>query len=203
LADLGLLWQNDRLHVAGRFQSDLELIQKVFVALIYTWRFVPFSDSRWVTVGRGCRTFTMAFATGITFLVQKVIASPSANKFYLQGFQKLNSQIREFVVLAPVCSYPSGSLLSDLLEDDRISMRVEALQKSLKEELEYISHNSRPVWGFLTALVGVGTTGLGARTYQWPLSTAGSSRTLTPIHGHLPRGHSPQLGRAQGQYHAT
>ena len=71
--------------------------------------------------------------------------SQSASDSSVSSVHEAQCPDRRVCGFGVVRCYPSDCLSSDLLEDGRISMRVEALQESLKEALVCLSNVSTPV----------------------------------------------------------
>ena len=66
----------------------------------------------------------MGYLTGLSDLVQTLLADPKAPKHHIRGFPKLSARGKRFVFVASLCSYPCDTLLGELLEDDRVALRL-------------------------------------------------------------------------------
>ena len=123
LAELGLLFRGGRLEIDCRHAHDPDLFQTIRGSLLHLWQVVRFSDSRWVTVGKSCRTLTAALLIGVGSLVASVIANPKMSNYHIGGFKRLGKRETMFVIMVAVCSYPSDAVLCSLTEDDRVAHR--------------------------------------------------------------------------------
>eukprot|EP00974_Lingulodinium_polyedra_P086938 8427626-Lingulodinium_polyedra.AAC.1 len=96
----------------------------------------------------------VAQLTGIQSLAAAVMADPRASNYYIGGFQRLSPEVLEFMAMAALASYPSEAVLADLLEDDRVPMRVAALEQELLEELAWVTGLPGHVWSLIASLFG-------------------------------------------------
>jgi hypothetical protein len=87
--------------------------------------------------------------------VESVVANPSVMKHHINGFTKLGEVERKFIAQVSLASYPSDTLLSELLEDDRVCRRAAELQECMAEEMSYLAELPLQVY----ALIG-GTCGM-------------------------------------------
>ncbi len=67
--------------------------------------------------------------------------------------------------MASMVAYPSESLLSELLEDDRVPLRLEALEAALLEEVHSLSGLSEPTWELLGSCCASGGPCLRANVF--------------------------------------
>jgi len=156
LADLGLIWREGRLEASAAHVSNPELLDIVSGALLRLWGFTPFSDSRWVTVGRSCRTLTMGLLTGVVDLARTLLKHQAVSMHRLGGVNKLTSNATEFVTMAALGAYPSDAILTELLEDGRAVSRLGHLQGCLDDEIHWLAILPWPVGALLGSAVGEG-----------------------------------------------
>ena len=83
---LQLVYEDGKLYVFEGNGGRPGLVVLVTTALLSTWKFVRWSESRFLTVGRSSRTMVAAFLTGIEDLVKFICADPTASKYYINGF---------------------------------------------------------------------------------------------------------------------
>ena len=57
----------------------------------------------------------------------------------LHGIKKLNDDIRWYAAVACVATYVPEAFMLEVAEDDRVCRRIEELERTTFEELEYIS----------------------------------------------------------------
>ena len=135
--------------MSDAFAAQVDLFENLTGVLLFLWRLQKFSDSRWCTVGKACRTMVLAFATGLDSLAKFVLADKQAPKYHLNGFSKLSARSRRFIAVAALASYPSDSLLAELLEDDSVVPRLQFLQDVVQDELEWLSQLPSAVWRYM------------------------------------------------------
>ena len=84
--DLEWWWDGERvLYSRGAFE-DGDLAGSIASSLVATWRFVRFSDSRWLTLGTSARTLVAALLTGIRGLLDAIYADKNVSKLCFGGF---------------------------------------------------------------------------------------------------------------------
>ena len=125
--ELQLCFRCGRLEVHAKTSNDPDLFEKLSGVLLFLWKFTKFADSRWCTVGVACRSLAAGLLTGVESLVAHIKANPKSSKYHIGGFDRRGHDAKSFVVMASMVAHPSGSLLSELLEDDRVPLRLEAL----------------------------------------------------------------------------
>lgn len=69
------------------------------------------------------------------------------SNYYLGGFQRLDKHLRHLLALAATCSFVSDSTLSQLLEDGRLSARLEERDHAADDEMQYIFNIKPEVLG--------------------------------------------------------
>ena len=152
--ELQLWWEDGALwFLRGAFE-DGDVIDAVASALMAVWRFVKFSESRWLTVGTSARTVIAAVLTGIEDLIGTITKDPKASKFYLRGFQRLTTPRKQFLVSAAVSSRIPESVQCELMEDSRVARTHDDLWKTLAEEMRWIVDISPNTWSLLGSTCG-------------------------------------------------
>ena len=96
----------------------------------------------------------------------------------------MRPDIRKFIAVAAVSSYPSDSFLAQLLEDDRVAKNSCALEEPLGEELQYVAHLGTPVLQFLAGLAGLPLSVMRCGIMTASLVSAGfiTFKVLKPVH---------------------
>ena len=83
--ELQLWWEDGALwFLRGAFE-DGDVIDAVASALMAVWRFVKFSESRWLTVGTSARTVIAAVLTGIEDLIDTITKDPQGQQILPEG----------------------------------------------------------------------------------------------------------------------
>ena len=153
-AELQAMWRNDRLEVSEDCSEDPQLFEKLSHILLQACRFKSFTDSRWLTVGDACRSLVASLSLGLSQWVQLTRENPKTSDYYLHGFSQLDAHAKRYAVVAALTSPVCDALLVDLLEDDRVAQRVDALEESLQSELDWLVSLQPLIWESLSALLG-------------------------------------------------
>ena len=143
---LQLFYRDGCLHVSAECQFMPGLVDLVTNCLLSCWRFVRWSESRFLTVGSASRTIVAAFLTGISGLVGFIKKDPEASMFYLNGFFRFKEEQTTFMVQCAIISRVADSVMQDLMEDSRVAKRYDQLWELLAEEMYWVVSLSDAVW---------------------------------------------------------
>ena len=140
LADRGVFWKGERLHVNSAYRDDAELLPWLYNACMLVFRVNKFSSSRWIAIGCCLRTLIAACALGIRKLHQLTVDDPKVGTYYLGGFSKLTSPMLRFTEVAAISSRPTEALSLALLVDDRAVRNLEAYEAHLQDEIDWMQN---------------------------------------------------------------
>jgi hypothetical protein len=135
-----LLWFAGTLIVSADFQDDPELINELVAVLMAVWRFVSFTESRYLTIGASARTVISALLTGIGSLIGYCRTVKHCSEYYIHGFDRLGRSVRSVLTIAALGSGPAESLLDELMADDRVMRHLEHLEETVSTEMAAL-HN--------------------------------------------------------------
>ena len=152
LVELRVLFRDGYLWVAEECKGHKNIGDDLIWALMGVWRFVPFSESRWVSVGPSTRAVVSSHLLGLSSLVAQVRKDPRSSDFYIGGAARMNEQLMSICIIAAMSASTSESLLTTLLEDDRVMLHIEALKNTIVEEISYISNLPEWCWAQLARL---------------------------------------------------
>jgi hypothetical protein len=138
LCELDPWWEDDYLWVNKELADDPAMLEKVTTAILYQFKWRKFVESRFCTVGSCCRALLGSLAVGLPQLVRITRDDPTTTDYHLHGFARLNSQLLEYVAIAGLGSYAPDAVLLEVLDDDRLSMRPEAVQAAFTEEVQWL-----------------------------------------------------------------
>ena len=164
LAELNVRWSGDRLLVCAAARSSDGLIERVSTLMLALFRFQKFSDSRWCALGAACRSLTAALCVGLRGLVAAVRADPLSSDYQIHGLERLSMQTTRSVVIAGVSMHVADSFLVDLLEDDRVARRADALRSVIVEETKWLASLDDAVWQRLAGVISNAYDGLRLRS---------------------------------------
>ena len=114
---LQLVFKDGCLCVAETCSDMPDFIGTLTATLLSVWRFVRWSESRFLTVGSSSRNIVASLLVGIDDLVGFIKQNQCNSMFYLNGFSRLTDSRRSFLVQCAVVSRVSDSCLVELLED--------------------------------------------------------------------------------------
>ena len=84
-----VIFKAGRLHVAAECRDRPGFLDDLIATLMGVWRFITFSESRWLTIRPSCRVLMAASLTGIESLV--AYARRGGNKeYYIHNFDRLS-----------------------------------------------------------------------------------------------------------------
>ena len=134
----------------------LGLVDTITTALLSAWKFVRFTDSRFLSVGVSSRTTIAALLLGVDGLVATTKEDPIAPTFYLNGFERLMAQPdrRAFVAEAAFVSRVIDGVLGELMEDARVGMRHDELWALMCEDMKWLVDVPLRTWALVSTVVG-------------------------------------------------
>lgn len=154
LIDLEARWSDGKLKISTRFERDEDIFDRLSAVFLQVWQFPAFSDSRWATLGPSMRSLLSSLLLGLEPFVEHCILN-GCSKYYLNGFLRLDSQVKHFVGIASTCSFVSDTILASLLSDDRLALHIGEVDRAAQEELSYIFGLGQGVWDFVGQACGV------------------------------------------------
>jgi hypothetical protein len=160
LAELGLRWANGHLQVSERHKSSDSLIETVCSSMLVVFKWKKFTDSRWCTIGDACRALVASLTVGLEPMVKKLRADSKTSDWYLKGFSRLSEVTKKFAVVASVAANVCDGVLLELLQDDRVVLKLDVLQRAVTEEVQGIADLSDGIWSRLAAIVPGATSQL-------------------------------------------
>lgn len=140
-----MLWWQGQLLIDQRFSQDPTIYGKVAAASM-ALHHPAYSKSRWLTVGRACRSLCCSLLFGLESLVESIL-SQKGKDFPLGGCSQLpKNSNNEFCLIAGLTGYVSDSVLEYILEDPRAGQQLEAWEQAGKEDIELVASWGMPVW---------------------------------------------------------
>ena len=154
VVDLHPVWDGEKLLVEPAWANREDLIDTLSNIMFHLFQFLPFTLSRWCSVGRSCRRLLAALCVGLRGLVawgrEHVGLSDSCRHHmeYIQG------NLAHFVAVAGLSSYLTDSLLLSLLEDDRVMMKVDEFQDIIVSECAWLQGVAPESWSSFSVVAG-------------------------------------------------
>ena len=66
-------WRDGKLWVSGGDRLDIGFYEDLCAVMLYIFRFVKFTESRWVTVGKVSKTISLSESVGLRVLIQSIL----------------------------------------------------------------------------------------------------------------------------------
>lgn len=151
LLELKLFWQDGQLHISRSLMDDPDMTEKITSSLLYLWKFVSFSQGRWLTTGSSSKALMRAILSGIDSLVSHIRASPHCSDYYIHGWARMSDAMRLFVGVTSMASYVPDAFLAATLEDDRVVKHLSSMEECVNEEVGYLCQLPDSVWDVLAS----------------------------------------------------
>ena len=120
-------------------------------AILMRWR--VFTESRFLSMTTAASGLLGSLAIGLRRLVSLARASPMTSTYHLNGFNRLNSDNVLLMVILTVVGGLINAVHTVLMEDNRLLLHLDAINLTIREELE-AAHDRPPfVWQRLASLV--------------------------------------------------
>ena len=155
LLELEVRFEDSHLKLKKAFE-ETDWVDRVTTVLMAIWTFKEFTASRWLTQGDSCRTLVCAGKTGFDSLMAKTLDNPKHSKYYLHGWNRIDNNLREFMVLSSFVSYVPDAFLTETLADDRVALNLDSLKETVWTEFEYLWALDLQVWHSFSVYCDVG-----------------------------------------------
>lgn len=139
LSRLQIRWEGGHLRLAAAMADNAKWVDEAMAALLHLFRFRPWSDSRWCGMGPSSKAMLGCLFCGLDDLVLMVTGCPTVSKYYIQGFAKLDNQVRNMFVVTACSSKVSESFVSALLKDDRLPKILLECDAQLQKDIDVIA----------------------------------------------------------------
>ena len=98
LSNLELRFQEGHLRVAARFRDNDEVLDMIACACMGLWKYVEWSESRWVSMSNSCRAMLASMLTGIDSLIEHIRAKPHESDYFISGLSRCVGEVRRFLL---------------------------------------------------------------------------------------------------------
>lgn len=172
--ELDPFWNGSNLEVAHEAEEDPEFMDKVSTLVMYGFRWVQWSTSRWCKAGRSGRFFMRSLALGIDGAVQECFQDPDCSTSLLNGYTRcMSTDVRQMLGMVAFTGRCAEPLLLKLLGDDRFLRNAASLNTMMQESLGDIARTRPFIWQRLGALVGVSACDIRHSTILAAAATVG------------------------------
>ena len=167
------LFQEGRLLAATEAQADPSFVDRILGALMGVWRFVTFSDSRWLSVGVSARAVIASLLTGVESLITFARRVKQCSEYHIHGIDRLRPHVRSLCAISALCSCVGESLLAALISDDRVMCHVEQLEDTVATEMQYLSDWPYECWVIVASVTDCTVMELRSKTMYAASVTVG------------------------------
>ena len=152
LVDVNPFFHLGKLRVSAKIGGKTTPANLVGDCMVYIMKLSMFCQTRWLTVGKSCRSLVASLSVGLAELGALALRLTRRGETKLHGIKKLNDDIRWYAAVACVATYVPEAFMLEVAEDDRVCRRIEELERTTFEELEYIFHIPSYVWQRLASV---------------------------------------------------
>ena len=135
-------WVGCELLVRCQMRGKSDWLERLCRIMWYFPKFSKFSDSRWCSLGKSCRTLVCGWIVGLDQFVAWLLKTKSVSEHYLGGYGRINLQLKRFCVVTALAGYVPDSFLALLMEDDRVCLHLESFKSVMQEELGFLDELS-------------------------------------------------------------
>ena len=161
LLRLQLRWDpsDGRLKVARQFLHSSTVTEEVLKVLKATWKFAQFSESRFIGMGSTSRTLVAGVCLGLQDLVSYIKARPDESNWYINGFARFESKVKDMMALCCMVCFLPESVLAILAADDRLGVVYDQIKGEISDELSFLHTLPACIWEFLSTAMDFGGGG--------------------------------------------
>ena len=152
-------WDGENLHVNGSMAGDPDCFALLSTIVGYSFKWVNWSDTRWVKMAKSARLFMRSLAIGIEGAVAMSMADSRASNDKLASWPRNTPIVRKYLAVAATSAGPLEAVLFQLLKDDRMLRFLPHLKNIVSQEVASIRVIDMFTWNRLAQLVGGGATG--------------------------------------------
>ena len=155
-----VLWIDGGLNMLDSYAADPRLLEDLSASLLSLWKFRPFTDSRWMSLGRSSRPIAAGFLTGLGDFAVSIINNSAESSYFIGGFRRLlEPAAREFIATTAITSWVLDEAFEILLADDRMLKQLDLVRSALDDEVAFLGSIDIEVWDLLATICGPEMTG--------------------------------------------
>eukprot|EP00971_Amphidinium_carterae_P325251 6455422-Amphidinium_carterae.8 len=139
--------------VASGKRGEQNWLAELSGALLSTFSFTLFTESRWLTVGASCRAVLSAWSLGYFGLLAYMSKRGLVNSYLQAGFEKLDEESMRFILVVAMSSYMPESVQALILKDARLARQYDDLCEDMDAEVEHVESLGAFTWQHVGMLV--------------------------------------------------
>jgi uncharacterized membrane protein len=150
----------DLLYVHLDLEGADEWLDRVVAVLVIAMHWRNFIETRWGGLGRSLRLLGLSLVCGLGGLARQVVKHPNANRFFRNGFYRLNyAGVAMYVVVGMFSTLLLESVIMDLLVDDRFFLKMPQLRTIINDIVMVIENVPIATWTSFCNFLVPGTLG--------------------------------------------
>eukprot|EP00928_Gymnodinium_smaydae_P024546 TRINITY_DN19834_c0_g1_i1.p1 TRINITY_DN19834_c0_g1~~TRINITY_DN19834_c0_g1_i1.p1 ORF type:complete len:1127 (+),score=108.08 TRINITY_DN19834_c0_g1_i1:363-3383(+) len=149
-------WTGKQLLVREGLQRDVNGWTKISMVIKFMLRWWQFCDTRWIKVTKACTFFLRSEAIGVSELVRITRKNKTITDFDLHGYAQCSPSVRKYAVVLALSSLPQERFMHKLLDDDRVLLRLDEFEDTLKSSCEEVLARPRLVYERIAPLIAEG-----------------------------------------------
>jgi hypothetical protein len=131
-----------------------DLVGEVAATLLAVWRITRFSESRWLGAGGCARPLVAGCLSGLADLIQYIMVQPGVSHYYINGWKRIVSAHKAFLVRCALISRVGDAVLGILMADSRVCLVHEDIAEALSEEMQWLQNITASAWQLLAEFSG-------------------------------------------------
>ena len=146
--------------VHEKIQLDQQAMNELGDRLLMIYKFLQFSDGRWMSFGKSIRPIVSGWSLGLDHLVQMILADASIHPF-IGGFRRLieKPDVRRFSLVAGISAVSLDRVYEIILKDDRLLIVMDDVYKAIDDGIAELISLPAEAWHILA--VGCGDADAG------------------------------------------
>ena len=149
------MWSGGALEVSSEVENDPDCMEILSTLVLYAFRWVQWSSSRWCKAGRSARFYFRSAALGIDGAVEECFQDADCSNYRLTGYRRSSQPVRMMLGIVAFSARCAEPLLFDLLKDDRFLRRTASMHSDMEGYLQDIASTEQFVWCRMASLIGV------------------------------------------------
>eukprot|EP00971_Amphidinium_carterae_P350659 6491674-Amphidinium_carterae.5 len=149
-----VFWSESRLHIDEGALTSEDWLETLTTLLMSLWRLPPWTASRWLTIGASCRAYTVASLSGFQHMFNFLSESSVGSAYEQAGFEKLDAEARDFMVVTGLVSYTAESFLGSVLSDNRLALNSREVFALCQETHGFLECMPGWVWEQICTVTG-------------------------------------------------
>ena len=147
------MWDGSHLMVNPSLACDTNCFDMLSSIVAFSFKWVDWSDTRWVRVGECARRFVRSLAVGIDGAVRVCQDDDTTSNETLSSYSRSTPVVRKYLAVAATSACPVEAALLRLLKDDRTLRYVSKLKDDVSREMSRLGGTPISVWERMASLV--------------------------------------------------